>query len=215
MYLSKQNELSSTQKDLLNSLNTNCAVRNQLKGVFYLYKNEAARGRKTKENIDKTPIRNITPQIQTPANKWTYRLSYAPAIKQFEANMTSDYFAHLNGRPYPFIAGASGHTGILLRGFLQLHPFEIESTKTYLLAISAFLIGGAMHSWHEIMHVAKAAGLPYEDGNYWDMLPRHCQENRLFRQLKREFPELMQTNISGHNPEMPDYARNLLHRLSS
>ncbi|MCC7005739.1 MAG: hypothetical protein IT497_03710 [Ottowia sp.] len=71
-----------------------------------------------------------------------------------------------------FGAGPSGSTGTLLQSARLFGKVEGELLSQYVLAIVGYLVGGGMHSYHEVMSVAHLLGCPYEIGNYKKGLPQ-------------------------------------------
>jgi hypothetical protein len=70
-----------------------------------------------------------------------------------------------------FGAGPSGSTGTLLQAAKLFGSLDDEGFKQYVLAVVGYLVGGGMHSYHEVMTIARLAGCPYEDGKYLAALP--------------------------------------------
>ena len=70
-----------------------------------------------------------------------------------------------------FGAGPSGSTGTLLQAGKLFGNLDGELLQQYVLAIVAYLVGGGMHSYHEVMVIARMAGCPYKDGAYVPSLP--------------------------------------------
>lgn len=70
-----------------------------------------------------------------------------------------------------FGAGPSGSTGTLLQAAQLFGVLDEEHFKQYVFAVVGYLVGGGMHSYHEVMSIARLAGCPYEDGNYRAGLP--------------------------------------------
>jgi hypothetical protein len=70
-----------------------------------------------------------------------------------------------------FGAGPSGSTGTLLQAGKLFGNLDGDLLRQYVLAIVAYLVGGGMHSYHEVMVIARMAGCPYKDGAYVPSLP--------------------------------------------
>lgn len=184
--------------------------REKLRNLFYLYPHHE-RGRQESSPEHHKTTRNLTPQ--TPNHHQTYRLSFMPAFFVYEPNTESQYWK--DHSKHPFISGASGHTGIFLRGFLQIISATQEELKSYLLSIIGFLVGGGMHSWHEIMVTARCVGIRYHDGDYNCYLPVDFQQNPLFKQLKKNFSELFEeTQAYAPEPADCDFYQRLSLQLS-
>ncbi|PNQ51701.1 hypothetical protein C1141_21285, partial [Vibrio agarivorans] len=74
-----------------------------------------------------------------------------------EANVFFDDMDSLN---LLFGAGISGTTGSLFQAAEAFGPLEDEEEKKqYMLAIVGYLVGGGMHSFHEVMSVGKKIGI--------------------------------------------------------
>lgn len=70
-----------------------------------------------------------------------------------------------------FGAGPSGSTGTLLQAGILFGNLEGELLRQYALAVVGYLVGGGMHSYHEVMVIARMVGCPYADGAYVPSLP--------------------------------------------
>ncbi|MCS6123150.1 hypothetical protein [Shewanella baltica] len=102
-----------------------------------------------------------------------------------EAN---DYYDNLDTRNLLFGAGISGTTGTLLQSaeaFGQLHNLELK--KQYCAAIAGYLVGGGMHSYHDVMAVAEKVGVPYQPGSSIESLPELLLKNDEFQKLATEY----------------------------
>lgn len=117
------------------------------------------------------------------------------AIDMFERDETrmshpeaNDYYDDLDTRNLLFGAGISGTTGTLLQSaeaFGQLHTLELK--KQYCAAIAGYLVGGGMHSYHEVMAVAEKVGVPYQSGSSIESLPESLLKNDEFQKLAAEY----------------------------
>ncbi|MBS0045072.1 hypothetical protein KFE26_22750 [Shewanella sp. M16] len=99
-----------------------------------------------------------------------------------------DYYDDLDTRNLLFGAGISGTTGTLLQSaeaFGQLHTLELK--KQYCAAIAGYLVGGGMHSYHEVMVVAEKIGVPYQAGSSIESLPDLLLKNDEFQKLATEY----------------------------
>lgn len=70
-----------------------------------------------------------------------------------------------------FGAGPSGTTGTLLKSAKTFTTVEGEDLKRYVFACVAYLVGGGMHTYHEVFTTASLVGLPYDEGKYRRSLP--------------------------------------------
>lgn len=70
-----------------------------------------------------------------------------------------------------FGAGPSGSTGTLLQAALLFGNLDTDLLREYVFAIVGYLVGGGMHSYHEVMVIARMAGCPYRDGACVPSLP--------------------------------------------
>ena len=70
-----------------------------------------------------------------------------------------------------FGAGPSGSTGTLLQAGKLFGNLDGDLLRQYVLAIVGYLVGGGMHSYHEVMVIPRMAGCPYKDGAYVPSLP--------------------------------------------
>lgn len=84
----------------------------------------------------------------------------------------NEFYDELDTHNFVFSAGISGTTGTLLqaaRAFGKIS--DGEDLKQYTLAIVAYLLGGGMHSYHEVMVIAKRVGISYFQPGIFDWLP--------------------------------------------
>jgi hypothetical protein len=70
-----------------------------------------------------------------------------------------------------FGAGPSGTTGTLLQSAETFTKLEGEELRRYVFACIAYLVGGGMHTCHEVFTTASLLGLPYDEGKYRRSLP--------------------------------------------
>jgi len=72
-----------------------------------------------------------------------------------------------------FAASASGTTSTLLASASIFAPGYLngETARQYLMGCIAYLIGGGMHTCHEVFYTGGLAGLTYTPGKYLAMLP--------------------------------------------
>lgn len=93
----------------------------------------------------------------------------------------------------PFVGGLSGSTADLLVVAHHVAGLTGEDLQYYTLAIIGYLVGGGMHSVHEIMTVAANAGLgiPYTPGDYNSIFPPSFLRSPAYLLLLDEFPTLL------------------------
>ncbi len=94
-----------------------------------------------------------------------------------------------------FAASASGTTSTLLtsaKAFQSTLLENPESAKQYLMGCVAYLVGGGMHTCHEVFYTGgKVAGVTYTTGKYIDMLPRAFTGSRLYERWSTEYWDLV------------------------
>jgi hypothetical protein len=93
-----------------------------------------------------------------------------------------------------FAASASGTTSTLLSSAKIFQPALLnspESMKQYLMGCVAYLIGGGMHTCHEVFYTGGIAGLTYTTGKYIDMLPQTFKSSRFYEHWAAEFWDLV------------------------
>jgi len=93
-----------------------------------------------------------------------------------------------------FSASASGTTSTLLTSAKVFQPDIVgnaESTKQYLMGCIAYLIGGGMHTCHEVFYTGEKAGLNYTPGKYISMLPKTFTSSLLYKRWSTEFWEIV------------------------
>jgi hypothetical protein len=123
------------------------------------------------------------------------------AIGTFERSASPQQLQGMtsSGNESPFVASFSGSTTELLRLALLYGQFDEEGMKQYTIAVAAFLIGGGHHSFHEVMSIARLAGLSYKDGAYDSMLPLSFKRTAWYDQLIDGFPDIL---FSEYWPEV-------------
>ena len=104
-----------------------------------------------------------------------------------EANVFFDDMDSLN---LLFGAGISGTTGSLFQAAEAFGPLEGEEKKQYMFAIVGYLVGGGMHSFHEVMSVGKKIGIPYDAGSYVKSLPESFKKSDEFRQWNHNYYDI-------------------------
>lgn len=91
-----------------------------------------------------------------------------------------------------FAASASGTTSTLLASANTFSPgLAGETLKQYLMACIAYLVGGGMHTSHEVFYTGGLAGLDYTPGKYLAMLPTSFTSTRYGEKWQTEFWELV------------------------
>ena len=89
-----------------------------------------------------------------------------------------------------FGAGPSGTTGTLLQSANTFTRVEGEDLKRYTFACIAYLVGGGMHTCHEVFTTGHLLGLPYDEGKYRRSLPSGFQSTPEYDAWRTEFYEL-------------------------
>lgn len=115
---------------------------------------------------------------------------FAPAL----AAMNDAFKQSLQDHNLHFSASASGTTSTLFLGaeaFASISSFGAEQLKEYLLACVAYLVGGGMHTCHEVFWTGRNAGVPYKIGKYVECLPRTFLESPSYEKWSTEFWELV------------------------
>lgn len=108
--------------------------------------------------------------------------------KRMSHPQANDYYDDLDTRNLLFGAGISGTTGTLFQAaeaFGQLQTTELK--KQYCAAILGYLVGGGMHSYHEVMAVAEKVGIPYKPGSFMESLPESIFNNDEFKNLSAQY----------------------------
>jgi hypothetical protein len=90
-----------------------------------------------------------------------------------------------------FGAGPSGSTGTLLQAGMLFGNLDGELLRQYVLAIVGYLVGGGMHSYHEVMVIARMAGCPYSDGAYVPSLPESFLRTPDFTKWRDDFWDIV------------------------
>jgi hypothetical protein len=89
-----------------------------------------------------------------------------------------------------FGAGPSGTTGTLLQSANTFSSIEGEDLARYTFACVAYLVGGGMHTCHEVFTTAHLLGLPYEEGKYRKSLPAAFRSTREYDAWQVEFHDI-------------------------
>ncbi|MBS0289193.1 MAG: hypothetical protein JSS07_04040 [Proteobacteria bacterium] len=96
-----------------------------------------------------------------------YLPSHVRAADAFLPDKSHEYYkTYIATTSLPFIAGPSGHAGILLRTATMVGHLSASQMQKYILAIIGMIVGGGMHSIHEVMMMSKQLGFSYQAGNY-------------------------------------------------
>jgi hypothetical protein len=111
-----------------------------------------------------------------------------------------------------FGAGPSGSTGTLLQAGKLFGNLDGELLQQYVLAIVAYLVGGGMHSYHEVMVIARMAGCPYKDGAYVPSLPENFLRSADYKEWQADFFDIV---VLGGKLWFLDDAKPKLGRLHS
>lgn len=98
------------------------------------------------------------------------------------------YYDNVDSRNLLFGAGISGTTGTLLQSAFAFGKLSTgEELKQYVMAIVGYLVGGGMHSYHEVMAVARKAGVEYIDGGFEQSLPESFKQSPEYTQWRQEY----------------------------
>lgn len=83
-----------------------------------------------------------------------FETSWNPDCICQKADLNSSYTQSLINREIPYVAGPSGMTSLLSASMLFMGKFEsVEEHNQYILAIMSFIVGGGLHSIHEVLTV--------------------------------------------------------------
>lgn len=101
------------------------------------------------------------------------------------------FFDDIDSRNLLFGAGISGTTGTLLQTAEAFGPLsDMEEKKQYILAIVGYLVGGGMHSYHEVMTIGQKIGIPYNSGSYVESLPESFINSDDFQQWNHNYYDI-------------------------
>ncbi len=113
-------------------------------------------------------------------------------IDQFLPDPSSAFMKEVNAHNLIFAAGQSGTTSTLLQSAMLFGNLTSgEDLKTYLMAIVAYLVGGGMHSCHELFKTAQLVGIEYRVGEYDSAIPEHIRGHELYKKWKHEFADVI------------------------
>lgn len=118
------------------------------------------------------------------------------------ANLEGNYARDLQTHKLNFSASASGTTSTLLtcaKIFARAMFNDPERLRQYIMACVAYLVGGGMHTCHEVFHTAAlpGCGLPYNAGRYQTMLPMTFTGSALYRSWREEFWDVTMISMAN------------------
>lgn len=119
-------------------------------------------------------------------------ISHIRAIDRFLVQPNSLFYLKSMQVNMPVVSGLSSHTKSFLLGALAYGDFTPEELIEYTFVCAAFLIAGGNHSFHEVMSVAKNAGIPYKKGSYAECLPSSFIDLFQRSEMIYHFPELFE-----------------------
>lgn len=102
----------------------------------------------------------------------------------------SAFSRDLSQRNLVFGAGPSGSTGTLLQAGMVFGNLDEEDRKQYALAIVAYLVGGGMHSYHEVMSICSLANCPYAKGSFDTSLPNSFKSSQDYKVWISEYYDI-------------------------
>ncbi|ODY21196.1 hypothetical protein BBM16_06025 [Vibrio parahaemolyticus] len=138
------------------------------------------------------------------------------AIDMYERDVTrqshpvaNNYYDSIDEHNLLFVAGISGTTGTLLQAAKAFGELEdIELKKQYVLGIIGYLVGGGMHSFHEIMTIASRIGIPYHPGRMNDVLPDSFTQTSAYHEWKAKYYDIVELGALHwmyNNPSLPSH----------
>jgi hypothetical protein len=105
---------------------------------------------------------------------------------------TSAFMKEVNAHNLIFAAGQSGSTSTLFQAAILFGKLTgLEERKKYLMAVVAYLVGGGMHSCHELFKTAELVGIEYRVGEYDGAIPDNIRTHPLYRKWKHEFADVV------------------------
>jgi hypothetical protein len=119
--------------------------------------------------------------------------SHLRAIDRFFINQNSSFYSVAVKAGMPVVSGLSSHTKSFLLGALTYGCFTNDELLEYVFVCAAFLIAGGNHSFHEVMSVARYAGIPYKDGSYAECIPTVFKDICEDSHLNHQFPEAFES----------------------
>jgi hypothetical protein len=90
-----------------------------------------------------------------------------------------------------FGAGPSGSTGTLLQAGKLFGNLDGDLLRQYVWAIVGYLVGGGMHSYHEVMVIARMVGCPYKDGAYAPSLPDSFLRSQDYEEWQADYFDIV------------------------
>jgi hypothetical protein len=90
-----------------------------------------------------------------------------------------------------FGAGPSGSTGTLLQAGKLFGNLDGDLLRQYVWAIVGYLVGGGMHSYHEVMVIARMVGCPYKDGAYVPSLPDSFLRSQDYEEWQADYFDIV------------------------
>lgn len=106
--------------------------------------------------------------------------------------MNAEFRKVLGENNLPYSASASGTTSTLFMSAITFAELAgLEDKKEYLLACIAYLVGGGMHTCHEVFWTGRLIGIPYTDGKYAETLPRSFTGSRDYEKWTEEFWDIV------------------------
>lgn len=113
-------------------------------------------------------------------------------IDIYRPDLSSAFMKDVNAHNLIFAAGQSGTTSTLFQSAMLFGNLtSLEDLKTYLMAILAYLVGGGMHSCHELFKTAQLVGIEYRVGEYDGAIPDHIRAHELYKKWKHEFADVV------------------------
>jgi hypothetical protein len=113
--------------------------------------------------------------------------------------MNAEFKQSLMELNLPFSASASGTTSTLFlvaEAFAGISSASLEKQKQYLLACVIYLVGGGMHTCHEVFWTGRQVGIPVRDGKYMQTLPQSFTLSEDCQQWSNEFGDIVRTDRS-------------------
>lgn len=82
---------------------------------------------------------------------------------------------------------ASGTTSTLAIAATTFADLQTEAKREYVLACVAYLVGGGMHTCHEVFWTGRLWQVPYMEGQYAPTLPKTFTSSRDYEKWTAEF----------------------------
>lgn len=111
-------------------------------------------------------------------------------MERFEAAEASEFIKEVRKYNLMFAAGQSGTTSTLFQSAKFFGQLAGEDLKSYLMAAVGYLVGGGMHSCHEMFKTAELVGIRYAVGGYDMAVPDHIRKHALYLQWQAEFADI-------------------------